>query len=251
MRTQTVVVSTTGHTPLRYATVTPVGSLKVQVARRHNIMIDQPISSPFLQAIDQLLETNTLVLYGRIDEVPPAEMQAVLALLKERFEREAVGYPGTSPAWDAAAAGWAIKIVFHAAQLLLYRSHEAEALTYYFTSFDHPKTAAAIVSADSCLRYLPSILRQLESIDVEDELIPILQEVLREWHYTGLLVNSPPEAENLATILENECLRQLYVDRIIETKNHEMAARTQVQGLVRAAMGGHPEAYWNDLTLAP
>lgn len=213
-------------------------------------MPDSPKSKPFLKAIEQLLETNKLVLYGRIDEVPNAEMQAVLALLKERFEQEATGYPGPMPRWDPVAAGWAAKVLFHAAQLLMYRSQEADALGDYFPGFGLPQTAAAIISADGCLRYLPGILRHLEAIDVEDELIPILKEVLREWHYSGLLADSPPIPTDLTTVIEDECLMRLYVDRIIETKNKTMAARQELRGLVLAALGNHRIAYWKALNSA-
>ncbi len=211
-------------------------------------MIDQPATKPFLLAIRQLLATDKLVLYGRIDAVPDAEMQAVLVLLERHFEQEAIGYPGTAPKWDARAAAWSAKVVFHAAQLLLYRSHEADALTHYFPAFARPKTPAAILSADRCLRYLPGILLQLEAIDVEDDLIPILKEVLCQWHYSGLLAGLPFDAVDLRTVLENECLAQLYVDRVIKTKNRAMAKRPELQGSVRAALGDYAEVYWKALT---
>ncbi|NJC27101.1 hypothetical protein [Neolewinella antarctica] len=212
-------------------------------------MIDYTQKMPFLQAIEQLVLTNKLVLYGRIDEVPEMEMKAVLKLLEERFVKEATGYPATAPAWDSAATGWAVKVVFHAAQLLMYRSHEADALAHYFPRFGQHRTAAAIISADICLRYLPTIVRHLEVIDVEDELILILKEILREWHYTGLLADLPPEPANLNLILENECLVRLYVDRVIETGNEVMAGREELRGMVLAVLGNHGATYWKELKL--
>ena len=174
-----------------------------------------------------------------------------MEVLKERFEWEATGYPSTSPKWNTEAASWAVRVVFHAAQLLLYRSQEVADLAHYFTSFSQPKTAAAIASADICLRYLPSILRELEAIDVEDELIPILRGMLHEWHYTGLLADPTPDPKNLEVVLGDESLTQLYVDRIIETKNRAAAALPELRGLVLGALGNHAEVYWNDLKLTP
>ena len=213
-------------------------------------MIDHPPSNPFVQTIEQLLEDDTLILYGRTDEIPTADMQAVLELLEERFEREAIGYPGPPLKWDAVAAGWSVKVIFYAAQLLLYRSHDVDDLAYYFAGLGQPKTAAAIASADICLRYLPSILRQLEAIDVEDVLIPILQGVLHEWHYTGLLAGLTPDPKNLEAILEDESLTQLYVDRVIETKNRAAAALPELSGSIVGALGNHAEVYWKELNVA-
>ena len=210
-------------------------------------MLDSPRTKPFFRAIEQLLNTNKLILYGKVDGVSTTEMEAVLELLKERFERVATGYPGPTPRWDPEAAGWAALVLFHAAQLMLYRSHKADALVDYFPAFDHPKTAEAIISADSCLRYLPAILRHLEAIDVEDELIPILKNLLGEWHFSGLLADSPPEPTDLTTVVEDECLAGLYVDRIIETKNKTLARRPEFQGLVSSALGNHAKEYWKAL----
>jgi len=216
-----------------------------------NTSSDAPDKRPFFRAIEQLLETNKLVLYGRIDAVPETETREVQLLLKERFEREASGYPGTPPRWDPATAGWSAKVLFHAAQLLLYRSHEADALADYFPDFDQPPTAAAMISADGCLRYLPGILRQLEAIDVEDALIPILKEILRQWHYSGLLAEVPPVPEDLTTIVGNDCLRRLYVDRVIETQNTDMAGHPELHGFVLAALGNHADTYWKALKQIP
>jgi len=210
-------------------------------------MIDQAPEMPFLQAIEHLLATDKVVLYRRIDEVSTSESEAVTALLKEQFDREAAGYPGTTPCWHPEAAAWAARVLFHAAQLVLYRSHDAESLEHYFPVFDRTKTADAVISADICLRYLPDVLRFLAEIDVDDALIPVLESVLGEWHYSGLLADPTPEPADLTTVVENDCLARLYADRVIKTKNEAMAARPELRSLVLTALGDHGATYWKIL----
>ena len=210
-----------------------------------------PAPRPFLQTLHDLLRTGHLTLHGRLPAVPVEELVAGLELLREAYEREAAGYPGTPPEYDLAAAAWSAKTLFHAAQLLLYRTHDAAALTDLFPPFEHARTPGAILTADLCLRYLPSLLRQLELLDVEDELIPVLRRILTRWHYSGLLLYAPFPDADLTPILADDCLARCYVDRVIATQNMDMGARPELQGNLRGAMGNHASAYWPELNRTP
>ena len=204
--------------------------------------------SPFLRTIEQLLTTSKLVLYGRIDVIAPAELAAVLDLLHTRYEQEAIGYPGTPPEWDAAAAEWSAKVLFYAGQLVLYRHAEVETLTEYFPKFMSTTTPAAQLSADLCLRYLPALLHHLDAIHPDDELIGVLRDLLAEWPYSGLLANPAVEVIDLTGITKNACLRQLYLDRVIGTKNKAVAERPELQKYIRELLGNHAATYWKALT---
>ena len=206
-----------------------------------------PETSPFLKTIEQLLETNNLVLYGRIDRIATSELTTVLRLLRDRYEQEATGYRGTPPPWDEAAAEWSAKVVFHAGQLILYRQHEGDELSDYFPIFPGPITPAAQLSADICLRYLPALLQHLDAIHPDDELIEILRQLLGQWPYTGLLANPSEAPNNLSLVLKDDCLRQLFVDRVIATKNEAVAERPEVQPHITAALGNHAATYWREL----
>jgi len=205
-------------------------------------------SNPFYKMIKNLFLTNSLVLFGRIDEVTVAQEEQVIWLLEYYYSKEAIGYPDIAPPFDKEAAAWSSKILFYAAQLVMYREHSGDTLVSFFPTYKQPKSAAAIITVDLSLRFLPSILKYLEQIDIEDELIILLKEILREWHYSGLLSNMNLEEVDLELTLSDTCLRKLYVDRIIENKRKKMGQKEELKPFVLSVLGNYQNEFWKDFT---
>lgn len=200
----------------------------------------------FYKMIENLFLTNKLVLFGRINVINSEQEQEVLELLEIHYNNESIGYPNIPPPFEKEAASWSSKILFHAAQLVMYREHSGETLESFFPTFTPPKSAAAIITADLSFRYLSSILKYLEQIDIEDELIQILKNILTEWHYSGLLSDNDLEVDDLELIISNNCLKNLYVDRIIKHKRNKIAQRKEVKQLVLTALGNYKNEFWKD-----
>jgi len=194
--------------------------------------------------METLVHHQKLVLFGQIDEISPSQMEPVLDLLHQQYSTEAVGYPNQAPTFSIAAASWSASILFHAAQLLLYRSHNLSDLHDFFPPFNEEKSAGGILSADLSLRYLPSILRELRNIDVDDALIPILENILQEWHYSGLLSQVDLEGISFGIAYKNNCLKQLYVDRVIARKQLKVAQLPAIKGAVISALGDYQPLLW-------
>ncbi len=202
--------------------------------------------NPFYRMIECLVNTNEVVLYGRIDQVDEHDEQPVVDLLKRTYEEESIGYPFQPPPFDEAAANWSSKILFYTAQLVMYREHDAETLTEIITPFEQKKTASTILTADLALRFMPSLLSYLKKIDVDDELIPLLDAVLKEWHYSGLLSNIELEESQFTTAYDNPCLLQLYVDRVIEQQQQKIGQMPKIKPLVMSAIGNYEQLFWKD-----
>jgi len=202
--------------------------------------------NPFYRMIDCLLKTNEVVLYGRINQINTAHEQPVIKLLASTYMEESQGYPFQAPPFNEAAAIWSSKIVFYTAQLILYREHDANTLTEIITPFQQEKTTSAITTADLSLRFIPSLLGYLEKINVEDELIPLLKEILKDWHYSGLLSNLNLEEPQFTTAYDDPCLLQLYVDRVIEQKQKKIGQLDQLKPLVMSALGNYEQLFWKD-----
>ena len=206
--------------------------------------LDQPAASPFYRMLDTLLRSGELVLFGRVDTLTEAETEPVLQLLSGYYAAEAVDYPHTAPPFEEAAAGWAARCLFHAAQLLMYRAHAANELSDLFPPYAAEPSAGAVLSADLSLRFLPAVVRQLERIDVADALIPLLQNVLTTWHYSGLLSEFDLGQVTLGAPFEHPCLKSLYVERIIAKKHLDLARRDELRPLVTSALGDHAALFW-------
>lgn len=209
----------------------------------------QSLSNPFYRMVERLLSANELVLFGRINNIDPGQSEAVLNLLEAYYNREALGYPFVAPIFDRMSALWSSKILFHAAQLLMYREHEAESIQQLIPAYAKPKTAAVILSADITLRFIPNILKQLEVISIEDSLIPVLKTLLQEWHYSGLLSDVELSSPSFDEEFENKCLMQKYTDRVIEQKKLKIAKMNPVFPWVKRSLGNHAEFYWKEFTM--
>ncbi len=106
--------------------------------------------------------------------------------------------------------------------------------------------AAAILTADICLRFIPEILMQLDRADVEDPLIKILKSILHEWHFSGLLGKEILKAVEFGSAFENQCLLQTYVDRVIDKKQTQIAQQEKIKPHILASLGGYRDIFWKD-----
>ncbi len=108
-------------------------------------------TNPFLKMMQRLLLHNELVLYGLVLEVDEDQVLEVIVLLYEIYNVESKNFRGEAPKFDKEAAKWSSKILFHAAQFLMYRDHKPELLENFFV----PYAFEGCSHSDG--RYLPSI----------------------------------------------------------------------------------------------
>ncbi|RYE24810.1 MAG: hypothetical protein EOP51_06145 [Sphingobacteriales bacterium] len=203
----------------------------------------------FISVIMNMRQQEDIVLYDNILHATAYEEVEVIAFLQEEYDREALNFPYQAPEYNDAAALWAAKLVYVAAQLLLYRKNTEEELPALLPDFAGDTSPDAILSADLCLRFLPDILLPLKLIDHEDGLIDMLETILTRWHYSGIKYEL--DTSKLATdmITSNSCLKQLYVNRIIEYRKMRLAQHPAFVHTVTANMGIYAGEFWNDFKI--
>ncbi len=196
--------------------------------------------------IQNLRRHEEVVLYGDILDITENEKRDVTEFLKKEYEAETLNYPYQAPLYDNEAALWAAGTIYTAAQLMLYRKHKEPDLFTLLPEFPARCTPSTFLSADLCLRFLPGVLFHLKQIDPEDGLIQVLENQLTQWHYSG--INYPLEISRLdfELLSSDPCLRQLYVNRIIDYKNMSLAKHAACKELVKASLGMFAKEFWND-----
>ena len=192
--------------------------------------------SPLLFTIQHLRRQEEILLHGLLEPALKEDTKELAAFLADEYAAESFGYPHTPPLFDAAAALWGAKTLYTAAQLLLNRQHGEADLPALLSPFSDPLTESAILSADLSLRFLPPIIAQLQRIDPDDALIPILENILITWHYSGIGHSLPIEKLNFEPLSGMFCLRQLYIDRVIELKNQALAAHKALSESVKTSL---------------
>ncbi|MES2514465.1 MAG: hypothetical protein V4580_09980 [Bacteroidota bacterium] len=206
-------------------------------------------SNLFLNMIQTLRQQEEVMLYGNIMLISDEDAKHVTAFLKSEYQKEIIDHPFKAPAFDDAAALWAAKTVYISAQLMLYRENKGTDLELLLPAFQKEAHASEIMSADLCLRFLPDILVHLKLIDPEDILIPILENFLNSWHYSGVTYPLKTTDMNFSAISANACLQQLYVNRIIQSKNTSLAKLPAFEKHIAAALGLYTTHFWNDFKL--
>ncbi len=196
--------------------------------------------------VQHLRQHEEVMLFGNILHIEETDAAETVAYLQEQYRAESLEYPYTAPPFDAAAALWAAKTINMAAQLLLYRENKPDDLGTLFPAFKREIDAACMLSADLCLRFLPDTLRELKIIDSLDPLILILEDILEQWHYSGIHYPLDLSKVNPEAGLADPCMRQLYLDRIIHYKTISLAQHELFRHHISAALGLYAPDYWKE-----
>ena len=195
-----------------------------------------------------------MLIYDRFTAITTKEEKAVADFLREEYAKEVMNFPGIAPSFEWEAAVWAARIVFNASQLLLSREQDAQDIVKLLPPYSGVMTPAAILSADLCLRCLPDIIKKAREINPDDPLIGLLEYLLRDWHYSGigyfwsdLFRGDLGDLFDWSTILADDCLRLLYIDRVIERRVTTLANLPELRPGILAAMGDHRNSFWKEL----
>lgn len=172
------------------------------------------------------------------EEITKEEKDSVADFLERDHQRECLDYPFVPPDFDRKAALWGAGTVFFAAQLLLNRKSMKDTPENYLIPYEQPPTQERALSVDLCLRFLPDLLQKAREIDIEDEMIGILEEHLKVWHYSAIRASAPLPEIDLAALAESPCMMQLYLDRIIEKQAKNYLKNEELKNLVKANLGG-------------
>lgn len=201
----------------------------------------------FFDTIKNLRAKEEILLYTRLMEVSSEEENLVTQFLEKEYLNECIDYPFTAPAYDAKAALWSAKTVYLSGQLLLYREHRETDIKDLLPAYNSKITPSAILSADLCLRFLPDLISNAKMIDAEDILAIILETHLQEFHYSAISIDLTLENLNFDVIISNSCLKQLYVNRVIEKKVSSLANLPLLNQYVKESMGDFSNYFWKEL----
>lgn len=204
----------------------------------------EKIKTPFLDTIYHLRTIEQVILYDKLITIAQTEETEAALFLETEYEKEILEYPAIPPNFNSGAALWASRIVYLAAQLLLHREHKMkdvkELLSFYIGVVD----ASVIISADLCLRFLPQIIAEIRKIDPEDLVIDILEKHLIQFHYSAIGSDLETENVNFDVVAANDCLQQLYIDRIVQRKSIKWAQSDFIKKQLEIGFGDYKKIFW-------
>lgn len=205
--------------------------------------------SPFLDTLFLLRKEECITIFTDIQEISKKEEKDAADYFESEFEKERLEFLSDQTSFDREAAVWAAKVLYHSAQLYLVRKNTAKDLNKLIPSFKGKKDVSSILSADLSLRFLPQIILVLQNADPEDPLIKMLENILKEFHYSAIGFDMELENINWADELRDKTYRKLYLERIVEKKDYKLAEIPYLNQLLIAEFGMYKDIFWKELKI--
>ncbi|HCM33982.1 MULTISPECIES: hypothetical protein [Chryseobacterium] len=205
--------------------------------------------SPFLDTIFLLRKNECITLFSNLQEISLEEETEAGDYFETEFEKERLEFLSDQLVCDKTTAVWASKVLYHSAQLYLIRENTAKDLENLIPRFQGTKNVSSILSADLSLRFLPEVVTALNSVDPEDTLITLLEDILTEFHYSGIGYDLHLKHVNWEEELKNKTYRKLYLERIVDKRDYKLAEIPFINKLLIAEFGMHKDAFWRELKI--
>lgn len=203
--------------------------------------------SLFLDTLFLLRKDECITIFTDLQEISKKEEEDAADYFESEFEKERLEFLSDQISCDNEAAVWAAKVVYHSAQLYLIRKDTAKDLEKLIPQFKGKRDISSILSADLSLRFLPQIISALQNADPEDPLIKMLENILTQFHYSGIGWDLDLEKINWEEELKDKTYRKLYLERIVEKKSYRLAEIPYINQLLMAEFGMYKDIFWKEL----
>ena len=205
--------------------------------------------SPFLDTLFLLRKEGTLTVFSDLKTLSEKEEKEAEDFFESEFEKERLDFLSDKIPFNKEAAIWAAKVLYHSAQLYLIRKDTAKNLEKLIPQYQGEKNTSAILSADLSLRFLPQLLDALQVADSTDPLVKMLENILQQFHYSGIGLDLNLEKINWEEELKNKTYRKLYLERIVEKKAYSLAEIPYINQLLIAEFGMYKDVFWRELKI--
>ena len=218
----------------------------------------------YLKFLDDLLHTGEVRLESEL--VPTEDELSRGTELLVDFERTwRMDLPSNVPPYSPAAGTWAAKMLFRAAQLLMFRDIPATEVERSFTDPPPPddQSLESHYSVDLTFRFLPDLTNFSQAVATDDPLSIQLQRWCHQWPISSVGVrawkNQHAESNqtnadastsdaseddcqlNLTGFIDDPCLLQIYVDRILSRKDRSRINHPKIINEIKRIAGAHPD----------
>ncbi len=175
-------------------------------------------------------------------EQEPAEIHELLE--QDVIDVEAhrrLDLPGTPPEFDVATGLWASHTLFRCCQFLIFRDLGEDAVKHVLEKTPPRKAdAVAAYSADIAFSILPDVFQLARGISPDDPLVQGMRELARQWPLSSVGIPLLDEVDPSAFI-DHPCLRELYVERILQRRDRARIKHPAVRAAIRRAVGAYHE----------
>ncbi len=170
--------------------------------------------------------TLTAEPWGHADRSHEPAVNAAIELADRLARLEA---PSAAPELDLQAAQWGLSCLAWSVFLLVDRSQADTALPKELAEAEPSGDLAGHHwSIDLSFRYLHDVLVRARAAAAEDGLVGQLEQLCSRWPLASVGTGLALPETRARTILENDCLRRVLLDRIIAKSDRELLAHSSL-----------------------
>ena len=174
-------------------------------------------------------------------EVSVDDQQHALHVLREFECYDRANWPAGQPDFSEQIGLWSAKLLYHACHFVVERDAKPESLERALTiQPPEPPSASAHYSADLTLRFLPDVTKLAQTAAEDDPLGEMLLNLARQWPLASVGMTAVRDVE-VRCIVQNPCLLQAYVDRVILRLDVSRLNHPAVRQAAQASLGLYPE----------
>jgi len=158
--------------------------------------------------------------------------------LHQIYDQDKLELPYQAPEFLAVASIWGANYLYRTIQCTVIRELEEEKVKELLPKYEGEKTASAIYSVDLVFRYLPDLLNLAKGISPDDILVKELKTTAHEWCFSTVGIELD-ETIRLDEILDNPCLRMVYVERILKANDLKRMNDDRLLVIANEILGTH------------
>ena len=167
-----------------------------------------------------------------------AEVAQTIHLLEKADELARRHAPGNPPAFDSQAALWAARVFqFACVRLVDKIEMDIELPDDIATTEPDGTSAAQHWSVDLVFRSWWDIVKRAAAENEDDPLNATLLGIASRWPLAAVGTPARVVDERMSVIWDHACLRQVYIDRVIQRSDREKAAEPRVAEAIRHTAG--------------
>ena len=172
-----------------------------------------------------------------------------LRLLADWHAEAVTDFPGPPPRYHPQAALWGAVMCFRAACCICFREIGEGAIAQLLPDPAPADDAAAIFSADLCLRHWPDLARIARARSEDDPLVRAMQRVAIRVPLSSLGMHIPVDPAH--PLFRHAGLRQYFAERALERADHACLAVPEIAAIIRAKAGAYTASLGRGLLPAP
>jgi hypothetical protein len=159
-------------------------------------------------------------------------------------KRHKLELPATPPEFNTGAAIWALKVLYRIMQFMVYREFDEETVVRTLQiPFPYDVNPSSVYGVDLFFTHLQDIHTFSKGLSQNDPLVKCIEHHARNWPLSSVGMGISTEGLQTDSIVSSACLKQVYVDRILKSKDFGRLDRPELVECAKISVGELIEHY--------